>query len=72
MVSIVNLKLRKSYRRRRHITIILLFINNKNKHKKNCAQDRLPLMDFSDISPMYIGTVAVIPPRQVPAIRRAT
>lgn len=29
-------------------------------------------MDFSDISPIYIGTVAVMPPRQVPAIRRAT
>jgi len=33
---------------------------------------RLPLIELSAISPMYIGTVAVIPPRQDPAIRRAT
>jgi len=32
----------------------------------------LPLMELSAISPMYIGTVAVMPPRTEPAIRRAT
>lgn len=33
---------------------------------------RVPLMELSAISPMYIGTVAVTPPMTTPAISRAT